>query len=65
MAIQKATRARELFGPTAKLMVDTYMSWNKAVAAEMARRLAQFNLYWYEDILTLTTLKARRRCRRW
>jgi L-rhamnonate dehydratase len=48
VAIQKATRARELFGPTAKLMVDTYMSWNKAVAAEMARRLAQFNLYWYE-----------------
>jgi L-rhamnonate dehydratase len=51
VAIQKATRARELFGPTAKLMVDTYMSWNKAVAAEMARRLAQFNLYWYETSL--------------
>ncbi|MCH7621490.1 MAG: hypothetical protein IH870_06295 [Chloroflexi bacterium] len=51
-AAEAARRARELFGQKATLMIDTYMSWDKEVTAEMGRRLAEFNIYWYEDVLT-------------
>ncbi len=51
-AVAAAARARELFGPDARLMIDTYMSWDRDVTLEMHRRLAEFNLYWYEDVLT-------------
>lgn len=52
LAIEKAGQTRELFGPEAKLMIDTYMSWDRKVTAEMGKRLAEFNIYFYEDILT-------------
>ena len=48
----QAAQARRLFGPLALLMVDCYMSWDAAVTLEMARRLAEYNLYWFEDVLT-------------
>jgi L-rhamnonate dehydratase len=51
-AIESAALARETFGPKALLMIDTYMSWDSAVTLEMARRLAEFNVYWFEDVLT-------------
>ena len=33
-------------------MIDTYMSWDQEVTVEMGRCLAEFNIYWYEDVLT-------------
>jgi len=50
-AVETAAKTREMFGPDAMLMIDTYMSWDKPVTVEMAKRLAEFNLYWYEDVL--------------
>ncbi len=47
-----AAGARERFGPDAILMVDCYMSWDRTVTLEMARRLAPHRLYWFEDLLT-------------
>ncbi len=50
-AVATAAAAREVFGPDAMLMIDTYMSWDGATTLEMARRLSEFNLYWFEDLL--------------
>lgn len=47
-----ARRARELFGASAEIMFDVYMSWDSAVTVEMSRRLAEFNMHWFEDVLT-------------
>ena len=33
-------------------MIDCYMSWDAPVVREMARRLTEFNIYWFEDLLT-------------
>ncbi len=51
-AVTTAARARQIFGPEALLMVDSYMSWDEAVTQEMALRLADYNIYWFEDVLT-------------
>ena len=57
-AEQTAAQARQIFGPEALLMVDCYMSWNAAITTEMAARLADYNLYWFEDVLTPDQLPA-------
>ena len=51
-AVASARLARESFGPDAPVMIDTYMSWDADVTREMARRLSEFNVYWFEDVLT-------------
>lgn len=51
-AVQTAAQARQLFGPEALLMVDSYMSWDEGVTQEMALRLADYTIYWFEDVLT-------------
>jgi L-rhamnonate dehydratase len=51
-AVASVSVARDAFGPEALLMVDCYMTWDSGVALEMARRLAGFNAYWFEDVLT-------------
>ncbi len=51
-AVDRASRARVIFGPDARIMIDTYMSWDAPVTIEMSRRLAEFNIYWFEDVLT-------------
>lgn len=51
-AVASAVVAREALGPDALIMVDSYMSWTVDVAQEMARRLAEFDIYWFEDVLT-------------
>ena len=51
-AVAAAAQARELYGPDARLMVDCYMSWNAEVTTRMADILAEYGLYWYEDVLT-------------
>ena len=44
--------ARDTFGPIAPLMIDNYKTWNAEVTLEMAHRLAEFNVYFFEDVLT-------------
>ena len=51
-AEQMAADARKLFGAEAMLLLDCYMSWDRAVTLKMAERLAKYNLYWFEDLLT-------------
>ena len=51
-AASAAANARELYGPDARIMVDCYMSWDAEVTARMADLLSEYNLYWYEDVLT-------------
>lgn len=51
-AERSAERARAVFGEDALIMVDVYMSWDAATTLEMARRLSDYNLYWFEDTLT-------------
>ena len=51
-AVTAAANARRLYGPDARVMVDCYMSWNSEVTRRMAEILSEFNLYWYEDVLT-------------
>lgn len=46
-----AEAARRTLGEDALLMVDAYMSWASDFAVEMARQLAPFNMYWFEDVL--------------
>ena len=57
-AIASAARARELFGPEAQLMIDTYMTWDAQATLEMSKRLSEFNIYWFEDVLTPDLLEA-------
>ena len=33
-------------------MVDSYMTWDAAMTLEMSRQLAEYGLYWFEDILS-------------
>ena len=51
-AVETADKTRDMFGPDGMLMIDTYMSWDKPVTIEMAKRLSQFRIYWYEDVLS-------------
>ena len=39
-------------GQDARLMIDTYMSWDAETTVEMGRRLAPYDIYWFEDVLT-------------
>ena len=57
-AVASAAHARELFGPEAMLMIDTYMTWDTQATLEMANRLAEFNIHWFEDVLTPDLLEA-------
>ena len=52
VAIASAEAARKHLGDEALVMADCYLSWDAQVTLEMARRLAPYNLYWFEDILT-------------
>jgi len=51
-AARAAERARGVFGDDGLVMVDVYMSWDAEVTLGMAKRLADYNLYWFEDVLT-------------
>ncbi len=51
-AVASVRKARELFGPSAEVMLDVYMSWDAEVTVEMAGRLKEFDVYWFEDVLT-------------
>ncbi len=51
-AERSAQRARDTLGDDARLMIDTYMTWDAETTIEMARRLAPYDIYWFEDVLT-------------
>ena len=57
-AVASAKVARGIMGDRAKIMFDVYMSWGADVAVRMAKDLAQFNIYWFEDVLTPDDLTA-------
>ena len=52
VAIRRSEKARRLMGPDALIMIDTYMSWNRETTIQMASNLRDYNIYWFEDILT-------------
>ena len=43
--------ARDTFGADAALMIDCYKTWSADVTLEMARLLAEFDVYFFEDVL--------------
>ena len=51
-AAAAVAKARSLYGADARVMVDCYMSWDAEVTTRMANILSEYNLYWYEDVLT-------------
>ena len=51
-AVASAEKAREVMGDEVKVMFDVYMSWDSDVAVRMASDLADFDIYWFEDVLT-------------
>ena len=51
-AVASAKAAREIMGDGAKVMFDVYMTWDSEVTVRMARDLAEFDIYWFEDVLT-------------
>ena len=51
-AAAAAEASRRHLGADALLMFDCYMAWDAAATREMARTLAPYNIYWFEDTLT-------------
>ncbi len=51
-AADQAVRCREIFGRDALLMFDCYMSWDTEVALRMRELLAEYEPYWFEDLIT-------------
>lgn len=51
-AAEQAAQVRSIFDPDTLLMVDCYMSWNAEVTLGMRRILAEYDIYWFEDVLT-------------
>jgi len=49
-AVTSAALSRRTFGPDALIMVDSYMTWDTTVTLKMAHHLAEFDMYWFEDI---------------
>ena len=47
--IARVAAVRRAVGPKAKLMVDVNCAWSPAVAIEMGRALAPYQLYWMEE----------------
>ena len=52
IAIEKSKRVRSLFGPDARIMIDTYMSCDSIVTETMADLLTDYELFWFEDVMT-------------
>lgn len=51
-AVHLAQQARQALGPAGLVMADCYMSWDATVTRRMAALLAEFDLFWLEDVLT-------------
>ena len=51
-AEEQVAGVRQVLGPDADLMIDTYMTWTSDVTLEMAGRLRDLRVHWFEDVLT-------------
>ena len=51
-AEQRVAGVRQVLGPDANVMIDSYMTWTFDVSVEMARRLQDLKVHWFEDVLT-------------
>ena len=51
-AAAAAEESRRHLGADALLMFDCYMAWDAAATQKMARTLAPYDIYWFEDVLT-------------
>ena len=51
-AVEQVVGVRNALGPDAEVMIDTYMTWTSDVTLEMAKRLRELNVRWFEDVLT-------------
>ena len=51
-AEQRVAEVRQVLGPDANVMIDSYMTWTFDVSVEMARRLRDLKVHWFEDVLT-------------
>jgi D-galactarolactone cycloisomerase len=49
VALEKVRLSREAMGQDGKLMIDVHRMWHGRLAAEMARRLQPYNLFWIEE----------------
>ena len=47
-----ARQARSLLGGDALVMTDCYMAWDFETTTRMAEALREFDLYWFEDVMT-------------
>jgi L-rhamnonate dehydratase len=56
--VANAALARRFLGTDALVMIDAYMGWDAEVAIEMAWRLKEFDIYWFEDLFTPDELEA-------
>ena len=50
--VAQVAAAREAYGPDALVMTDCGMTWNADDALYMADRMADYDVYWFEDVLT-------------
>ncbi len=50
--VDRAKRSRATFGDDALIMTDCYMAWDFETTKLMAEAVREFDLYWFEDILT-------------
>ena len=57
-ARRAAETARRSVGTDGRVMIDTYMSWDAEVTRAMHARLSEYNIYWFEDVLTPDHLDA-------
>ena len=51
-AAAAAEESRRHLGADALLMFDCYMAWDADTTRKMARTLAPYDVYWFEDVLT-------------
>jgi len=49
--VAQVRAVREAVGPSVQIMVDAGLCWDVATAADMARRLAEFDVFWLEEPL--------------
>ncbi|NQW16142.1 MAG: hypothetical protein HQ478_01530 [Chloroflexi bacterium] len=59
-----ADRARAALGPDGQLMIDTYMSWDSDTTASMAKHLSEYEIHWFEDVLTPDDLEGQAELRK-
>lgn len=50
--VNNTRHARSFFGDDALIMTDCYMAWDFETTKRMADALREFDLYWFEDVLT-------------